>query len=82
MGPLTNSSTIYGTINSVTSTIFTEINAVLNPMKAAYANLPATTEATVQAQMTATVTRISTFSVELTNFITNWNKYFSVLLCL
>ena len=42
-GPTSNSATILGSIKSTATTIFTEINAALDPMKAAYANLTATT---------------------------------------
>lgn len=51
-------------------------------MKAAYANLTATTEATVKSQMTATSSTVTTFNTELTSFIGKWNKFFSVSLSL
>lgn len=77
-GPTTNSTTILGYIYSVTNNIFEEINAVLDPMIAAYNNLTATTQATVEAQMDGTITSIGTLSITLNSFINNWANLFSV----
>ena len=48
-------------------------------MIAAYNNLTATNETGVQNQITATIDDISTFSVTLNSFITNWNRFFNVI---
>jgi hypothetical protein len=77
-GPSTNSTTILGLTKTTTTAIFAEINAALDPMKAAYANLSTTTEATVQSQMAATTTAVTAYSLSLNAFIANWSNLFSV----
>jgi len=52
LGPTEDSTKILGNIFRTTDVIFKQINAVLDPMIAAWGRLDATTQATVTTQMT------------------------------
>jgi len=54
LGPTDDSTKILGSMYMTTDVIFKQINAVLDPMIAAWGRLSTTTQSTVTSQMTAT----------------------------
>ncbi len=78
-GPPTNSSTILGSIYSTSSVIFNEINAVMDPMISAWANLSVLTQAGVSAQMTTAINSVNPLQTNLIDFMNSNGKLFNVI---
>ena len=64
-GPISNANSLLGNIYAKTNIIFKQINAILDPMKAAWTNLSTSGQATVDSRMATSITAFGSLSTKI-----------------